>query len=344
MRTSIRLIGTGAVALTVLAGCGKHDGTKTTTTEPGTPGAKKITICLLPKAKGSPYFTSCAEGAANAAKELGTVNLVYDGPTDGSPEKQASMIEQWTLQGVDVIAISPNDPAVLASSMKAARAKGVKVITWDADCDQSAREFFVNQATAEDIGNALVDTMAKDLGGAQASGDVAIITARLTAANQNAWMEHMKTRLKKYPSLNLVAVKPSNEDQKLAFQVAQDLMKVYPNLKGLFAISSMAFPAAAEAIRQSGKKGQVLVTGLSTPANMKEFVKDGTVKSVILWNTVDLGYLTICAAEALKNGSLKAGDTTFNARTLGTKTIAADNILLGKIMVFTSENIDQFNF
>ncbi|HEX8521030.1 MAG TPA: substrate-binding domain-containing protein [Tepidisphaeraceae bacterium] len=314
----------------------------TTQSSSGASGDKKLTVALLPKKKGVPYFTTCAQGAEEAAKELG-INLIYDGPTDGAAEKQANMIEKWTLQGVDVIAVSPNDPNVLAPAMKKARDKGLHVITWDADGMPGTREFFVNQATAQDIGYAMVDTMAKDLGGDPA-GDVAIITASLTAANQNAWMEHMKERLKKYPKLNLVTVKPSEEDQKLAFQVAQDLMKAYPNLKGIFAISSNAFPGAAEAIKQAGRSGQVLVTGLSTPNDMKAYVKDGTVKSVILWNTIDLGYLTLQSANSLAKGTLKTGASSVNAGRLGEHKIDGDNVLLGKILIFTKDNIDQFNF
>src|SRR5262249_26510789 len=160
--------------------------------------SKKITVCLLPKKKGVPYFTSCAKGAEDAARELGDVNLIYDGPTDGSPEKAASMIEKWTLQGVQVIAVSPNDSEVLAPAMRKAREKGIKVITWDADGLPGSREFFVNQATAQAIGFGLVDTMARDLG-ADPQGDVAIITAALTAANQNEWIKYIKERLPHFP-------------------------------------------------------------------------------------------------------------------------------------------------
>jgi rhamnose ABC transporter rhamnose-binding protein len=309
--------------------------------------SKKLTICLLPKKKGLPYFTTCAKGAEEAAKELGNIELIYDGPTDGSPEKAASMVDRWTLQKVDVIAVSPNDPEVLGQAMKKARQKGIHVITWDADAAPDAREFLVNQATAEDIGNALVDAMAKDIGGAgkgDPEGEVAIITATLTAANQNEWIKFMKERLKKYPKLSLIAVNPSNEDQRLAFQIAQDLMKAHEKLKGIFGISSVAFPGAAEAVKQAGKSGTVLVTGLATPNDMKSYVHDGTVKSVILWNTIDLGYLTVRTAEALATGKLKAGNKTLDAGRLGTKQIAGDQVLLGKILVFTKDNIDQFDF
>lgn len=314
------------------------------TPHPSATTTKKIKIGLLPKKKGLPYFTTCAKGAAEAAKELGDIEVIYDGPTDGSPEKAAAMVERWTLQKVDVIAVSPNDPQVLAPAMKKAREKGVRVITWDADAPADAREFLVNQATGRDIGYALVDAMAKDLGGDDPEGEVAIITATLTAANQNEWITFMKERLEKYPRMSLVALKPSNEDQRLAFQVAQDLMKAHPNLRGLFGISSVAFPGAAEAVKQAGKSGQVLVTGLSTPNDMKRYVHDGTVKSVVLWNTVDLGYLTVYTAKALLDGTLKPGDTTLKAGRLGEKKVEGDQVLLGDILVFTKDNIDEFDF
>jgi ABC-type sugar transport system substrate-binding protein len=141
-----------------------------------------------------------------------------------------------------------------------------------------------------------------------------------------------------------VAVKASDEDQKKAFQVTQDLMKPYPDLKGIFGISSVAFPDAAEAVKQAGQTGKVLVTGLSTPNDMKNYVKDGTVKSVILWNTRDLGYLTVQTAHQLKTGKLKPDTGTINAGWPDSKNLQKDNVLLGDILVFTKSNIDQFDF
>ncbi|MCW3060350.1 MAG: Secreted solute-binding lipoprotein, partial [Capsulimonas sp.] len=345
MRHLIRPITFGLLCGAVLAtGCGKNNGSTTGGGPTTVAAGQKVNVYLLPKQKGIAYFTSCSVGAEAAAKELGDVNLVYDGPTDGAPEAAASLIESWTLKGANVICVSPNDPNVLSPAMEKARKQGVHTLTWDADSKPESREFFVDQATSEQIGDALVDTMAKDIGGAEPTGKVAIVTATLTAANQNEWIKYMKERLKKYPKLELIGVKPCNDNQTLAFQVTQDLMKTYPDLKGVFGISSVAFPGAAEAIKQAGKSGQVLVTGLSTPNNMKPYVKGGTVKSVVLWNTEDLGYLTIYAAEAVATGKLKPGATTFHAGKLGDKKIDGDKILLGDILVFNKDNIDKFDF
>ncbi len=333
------------VIMAVLVGCSNKGSQSTAkpSVNDGKDKNRRITVCLLPKKKGLPYFTSCADGAKQAANEL-NVNLIYDGPTDGSAEKAAAMVEKWTLQRVDVIAVSPNDPNVLAPALRKAQEAGIHVITWDSDCTPDSRAFFVNQATAEQIGNALVDTMAQDIGGDNPKGKVAILTATLTAANQNEWMSWMKKRLPKYPGLELVDVKPSNEDQSLAFRAAQDLMKAWPDLKGIWGISSVSFPGAAEAVKQAGKAGKVQVTGLATPNDMRAYVNDGTVRSVVLWNTVDLGYLTVHVARAVADGALKPGATTFTAGRLGEKRVAGDNVLLGDILVFTKENIGDYNF
>ena len=338
MKTWIKLLAM-VPCLALLTNCGGGGDTD----GGGAAGKGTIKIALLPKVKGIAYFTSCAEGAKEAADELGNVELIYNGPTTASADKQAQMIDKWRLQGVDVIAVSPNDPAVLSESLKKAQQAGITVITWDADAQPDDRSFFVNQATAASIGGGMVDAMAKDLGG-NVEGEVAIVSATATAANQNEWMKHMEERLKAYPGLKLVATKYPGEDQNLAFQDSQDLIKKFPGLKGIFGISSVSFPGAAEAVKQEGQTGKILVTGLSTPNDMKPYVKGGEVKSVVLWNTVDLGYLTVYAAEAIHSGKLKAGATEFEAGRLGKKEVAGDQILLGDILVFTNENIDQFDF
>ena len=75
---------------------------------------------------------------------------------------------------------------------------------------------------------------------------------------------------------------------------------------------------------------------------MREYVKDGTVKTVLLWNPVDLGYLTVYAAKKLHDeGALPL---EFEAGRLGTIKRNGQEILLGPPMRFTKENIDKFNF
>jgi rhamnose transport system permease protein len=313
----------------------------------GTPGtgataapARHITVAVMPKAKGDPYFVSCRIGAEEAAKEIG-VDLIWDGPTDLDPAKQNEIVEAWITRGVDSIAVSVVNAPGISTVLRKARAKGIKVLTWDADALPDARDFFINQATPEGLGDTLADEANRILHG---SGDFAIITGALTAANQNEWIKFIKARVEsKYPHLHLITIRPSDDDRNRAFSEAQTLMKVYPNMKLIMAISAPSVPGAAEAVKQSGRT-DVKVTGLSLPNMCKPYVKAGIAESVVLWNTRNLGYLVVNASKQAAEGTLKLGVTSIDAGRLGRIAVDGDQVLLGKPLIFTKENIDQYDF
>lgn len=326
-----------AVALMCGAGCGKSPESGAASSS----GGKKLTIALMPKSKGNAYFISCKQGADQAAKELG-IELLFDGPTDPDPAKQNEIIENWITLGVDGIAVACENKEGISTALRKAKQKGIKVITYDSDSMPDARDFFVNQATPEGIGNMLMDEAARLT---EQEGEFAIITASLTAANMNEWRKNIEARLaEKYPRMKLDTVRPCDDLKDKAQSEATALLGAYPNLKLIMAICSPAVPGAAEAVKQAGKTGTVKVIGLGLPSENRRYVKDGVTQSVILWKTIDLGYLTVQSITALAKGELKPGVTTFNAGRLGPMEIKGDNILLGKPFVFDKSNIDQFDF
>jgi ABC-type sugar transport system substrate-binding protein len=169
--------------------------------------------------------------------------------------------------------------------------------------------------------------------------------ATLTAANQREWQKHIEDRLKeKYPKMKLVAVRPCDDLKDKAQSETTALLSANPNLKLVMAICSPGVPGAAEAVKQAGKTGKVKVIGLGLPNENKRYVREGVTDSVILWNTGDLGYLTIYAGVALAKDELKKGAKTFKAGSLGTFNLEGDNIILGKPFVFNKGNIGQFDF
>ena len=310
------------------------------TSSPTPAPAKQLTIGMMPKSKGNSYFIACEKGADEAAKQLG-VNLLWDGPTDSDPAKQNEIVDTWVTRGVDAIAVSVENKDGLSTALRQARAKGIKVVTWDADAQPDARDLFVNQATPEGIGNALMDDAAAALGG---KGEFAIITASLTAANQNEWMKWIeKRRAEKYPEIKMVAVRPCDDQQPKAFDQTSAILNANPDVKLIMAISSAAVPGAAEAVKQAGRK-DVHVVGLGLPNDNKPYVHAGITTAVVLWNTMDLGYLAVETADALCNGTLKSGDASFRAGRMGIVKLQGDNVMLGVPFTFTKDNIDQFDF
>ncbi|HEX2854813.1 MAG TPA: substrate-binding domain-containing protein [Opitutaceae bacterium] len=302
-------------------------------------GGKKLTVAMLPKSKGNAYFLSAYKGAQKAADQLGDT-ILFDGPTQTDPAKQNEIVEGWINKGVDVIAVAAEDKAALSTALRKAQGKGIKVVSFDADVMPDARTFFVNQATPQGIGEALMDEAARLC---NSEGEFAIITASLTAANQNEWKKHIDERLKTYPKMKLADFRPCDDDKAKAQQEATTLMSAHPNVKLIMSICSPGVPGAAEAVKQAGKTGKVKVIGLGLPNENKIYVHGGVTESVILWNTEELGALAVHAADAVARGKLKAGDKSF---TVGDKTyeISGDNIMLGKPFIFNKGNIDQFDF
>jgi rhamnose transport system substrate-binding protein len=298
-------------------------------------------IALMPKSKGNAYFLSCKVGAEKAARELG-VELLFDGPVDANAARQNEIIENWITLGVDAIAVAAENKEGISTALRKAQKQGIKVVTYDADSLPDARSFFVNQATPEGIARALMDEAARLCDG---TGQFAILSASLTAGNQREWQMYIEKRLaEKYPGMTLVAVRPCDDLKDRAQSEATALMSANPELKLLMAICSPAVPGAAEAVKQAGRVGSVKVIGLGLPNENRRYVKEGVTQTVVLWKTEDLGYLTVYATNAVVNGSLKAGATSFKAGSLGTFAVDKDQILLGTPFLFNKANIDDYNF
>ena len=302
--------------------------------------AKRTVIAMMPKAKGDPYFVSCRVGAEEAARELG-VDLIWDGPTGLDAARQNELVESWITRGVDVIAVAVENRASISTALRKAQDRGIRVLTWDADAEPDARSFFVNQATAEGIGHGLTDEAARLLGG---KGEFAIITGALSAANQNEWISFIKARVAdRYPGLTLATIRPSDDDRDKAFAETQTILRAFPNVKLVMAISAPAVPGAGEAVRQA-RRPDVKVIGLSLPNMNKPYVHEGVVQTVMLWNTADLGYLTVYAGALMAQNKLAPGATSIEAGRLGTIGIRGSEVILGPPLLFTKDNIDKFDF
>jgi ABC-type sugar transport system substrate-binding protein len=320
----------------ILASCARREADRGATRDRG-----QIVIGVMPKLVGIEYFNACERGALEAGRELG-VTVRYDGPPTNDVAAQAQLVETWINRGYHAIAVAPNDPDRIAPALSRAKKKGVAVLTYDADAAPSSRDVFVNQSTYADIAQALVDVMAEGIG---PNGKYVILTGSLTAANQNHWIAEIEEYTREhFPRMVNLRSTPlaSEEDQALATQVTIDALKADTDIQGIYAITSVALPGAAEGLRKAQASGRIFLTGLATPKTMRPYVADGTVKKFVLWSPIDLGYLTVYAANMLATKTLPQG--TIQAGRLGEIQVVGDQVLLGPPIVFDASNIDQYDF
>jgi rhamnose transport system permease protein len=297
-------------------------------------------IAVMPKAKGDPYFISARAGAEEAAREL-DVNLIWDGPTSLDASQQNELVENWITRRVDAIVVAVENRGSISTVLRKAREHGIAVLTWDADSEADARDYFLNQATPEGIANTLTDEAARLL---PSGGQFAIITGALSAANQNEWIAFIKKRVAtKHPNLVLATVQPSDDDRDKAFTQTQTILKVFPQVELIMDISAPAVPGSAEAVQQSGRK-DVDVIGLSLPSICKPYIHGGTVQTIVLWNTRDLGYLTVYAGWLESQKKIAPGATSISIGRLGKLEIQGDQIILGTPLIINKANIDHLDF
>ena len=260
-------------------------------------------IALVVKALGIGFFEAANKGAQEAAKDLGDVEIIYTGPTDTTAEGQIEVINSLIAQKVDAIAVSANDTDALVPTLKKAMERGITVISWDSGVAKEGRLMQLNPSSSSLIGNTIVKLAADHL---PEGGDVAFLSATTTSTNQNVWMAEVTKVLPNYPGINVVATVYGDDLADKSYRETQGLLQTYPNLKAIIAPTSVGIVAAAQAVTDAGKIGEVNVTGLGLPSEMAGHVKSGASKSFAIWNPIDLGYSATMIAYHLSNGEVKA--------------------------------------
>jgi rhamnose transport system substrate-binding protein len=141
-----------------------------------------------------------------------------------------------------------------------------------------------------------------------------------------------------------VSVVYGDDQTDKSYREAQGLFKSYPNLKAIVAPTTVGVAAAAKAVQDEKKVGQIFVTGLGLPSEMAGHVKSGAVKSFAIWNPIDLGYSSIHAAYAFVKGKAKgAPGEKISLGRVGTVTLDKDNeAAMAEPFNYDASNVDKF--
>ena len=301
--------------------------------------ADKVKIAMVVKTLGNGFFDAAHQGADEAAKELGNVEIIFTGPAKATAEGQIELINSLVAQNVDAIVVSANDPDALVPATKKAMGRGIKVLSFDSGIAKDGRLFNLLPSSNALIGEKLVKMTVDAVGD---KGEIAVLSATAQATNQNAWIEEMKKVLAKpeYKDLKLVTVAYGDDQTDKSYREAQGLFKSYPNLKAIIAPTTVGIAAASKAVQDANLIGKVYVTGLGLPSEMAGHVKSGAVKSFAIWNPIDLGYSITYAAHQFVTG--KAGKTVSLGR-VGTATPDADGSApMAEPFTYDASNVEKF--
>ncbi|MBP08684.1 rhamnose ABC transporter substrate-binding protein [Paracoccaceae bacterium] len=307
------------------------------------PASADTRIALVVKSLGNGFFDAAAKGADEAAAEIGGIEVIYTGPTAATAEGQIEIVNALIAQRVDAIAISANDPDALVPVLKKAMDRGISVISWDSGVAAEGRQMHLNPSDTALIGETIIKLAADYL---PDGGDVAILSASSTAANQNSWIDAAKAAMPtKFANINLVATVYGDDDSVKSTDEAKGLIASYPNLKAIIAPTTVGVVAAAQVVTDEGLIGKINVTGLALPSEFKQFIDNGSSKAVALWNPIDLGYSAVYIANALASGNVTAAPgATISIGHVGEITLDESNsAAMAAPFTFDASNIEAFS-
>lgn len=299
-------------------------------------------IALIVKNLGNSYFDACANGAKEAAAELGGIEIIYTASAKPTAEEQIAVIDAQIAQKVDGIIVSANDADALVPVGKKAMDRGIKVMSFDSAIAPAGRIVHLSASSTPLIGAKQVQMIAKTLGN---KGEVAILSAASTMTNQNSWIEAMKEEWKKpeYAEMPLVTTVYGDDQDDKSYREMQGLVKAHPNLKGVISPTTIGIRSGAKAIVDGGLIGKVYITGLGLPSEMKDYVLQGACDSFAIWNPVEYGYASTMIMADLLNGKDAAEGAKLSMGKKGETTVEANGeAVMGEPFVFDKTNVEEF--
>jgi len=301
--------------------------------------ADKMKIAMIVKSLGNGFFDAAHQGADEAAKQLGDVEIIYTGPSKSTAEGQIELINSLMAQKVQAMVISANDTEALIPVTKKAMSRGIKILSFDSGISKDGRMFNLLPSSNALIGEKLVKMTVDAIGN---TGEIGIVSSTAQATNQNAWIAEVKKVLAKpeYTGLKLVSVVYGDDQTDKSYREAQGLFKSYPNLKAIIAPTTIGITASSQAVKDSNLVGKVFVTGLGLPSEMAGHVKSGACKSFAIWNPIDLGYAITFAAHEFVKGT--AGKTISLGR-MGNVTPDADGSApMAEPFTYDASNVEKY--
>jgi simple sugar transport system substrate-binding protein len=312
--------------------------------EPAAPAEKdQPVIAFVPKVIGQAWWDYVRDGGVMKWAEENGIDVIYKGPTEVDAAAQVQIMTDLVAQDIDILCFSPNDPDACENICKEARDKGIFVIATEASGMKNV-DYDVEAFDEKGLGGFMMDQLAAQMG---EEGEYITMVGSMTSESHMNWADAGVARQQEaYPNMTLVADErvTSDLDAEVAYQKTKELLKKYPNLKGVLGTSSFDAPGAARAIEELGLAGKVFAISVALPSEVRDYLKDGVLQSVALWDPA-------LAAKAMLNLAMKMynGEEVKSGIDLGVE--GYNNVVIdGRVVIgqgwlaITKDNVDSFTF
>lgn len=239
-------------------------------------------IAFVGKCEGQAWWDHVKESVDAWGEETG-VDVTYQAPAEIDAAAQVQIMTDLVNQGeIDALLFSPNDPDACEAICQEAREKGITVIATEAS-GMTNVDYDIEAFDESGLGAFLMDELAAQMG---EEGEYVTMVGSLTMESQNNWADAAIARQEEaYPDMTYLEERVVDDsDADIAYNKTKELIQKYPDLKGILGTGSFDAPGAARAIQEMGLTGQVFAISVAMPSEVADFINDGTLQSVALWD------------------------------------------------------------
>jgi simple sugar transport system substrate-binding protein len=259
-------------------------------------------IVTVVKLTGIGWFNRMEQGVNQFMTSPGARGrkTVQTGPVKADSTQQVAMVQAAVDQGAKAVVVVPLDPPALEATFKAAMAKGVKVVTHEAESQRYTHvnlEAFSNAA----FGARLNERLAKCMGG---EGKWTVFVGTISSQSHIQWADGgIDNARKLHPKMQLVDPKTESiDDKQTAYLKAKQILRKYPDIKGFQGSASADVLGIGRAVQEAGLQDKTCVFGTGMPSEAASMLVTGAIDGMALWDPKDAGLVMNRIAAMLIDG------------------------------------------
>jgi ribose transport system substrate-binding protein len=296
-----RLLGVGLL-LVLAAGCqeGPPSGSAS---QPGVApaakaaaGSRKLRIAVIPKGTTHEFWKSVHAGAANAAKELGDVEILWKGSLlESDRETQIQVMQGFIATKVDGICLAPNDSQALVEYVNQAVQENIPVVVFDSGIDDTSKIVsFV--ATDNYQGGVLAARRIAEV--LHNKGNVILLRyyqgSESTERREAGYLDTLK---KEFPNIKVISsdqYSGTTPEDSLG-KATQILNQYKKEVNGIFAVCEPNATGTFRALEQTELDGKVAFIAFDPNPDLLRGLAAKKVSGIVLQDPVRIGYEAVMA-------------------------------------------------
>lgn len=282
-----------------------------------------------------PYWKDGLRGWDAAGEQLG-VKTSFVGPVEFDAQAQARVINECIAKKVAGILISPADPNVIIESCERAMKAGIPVVL--ANCVVNSEDAYYAFLGSDNYNVGVVGgTKAAEI--LNGKGKVAILTMPGVLVHEQRKTGYLET-FAKYPGIEVVAIADTKADPSVGLEKAAGIIQANPDLGLIVGTDSVGGAAAARAVLEAGKKGEIHIIGMDRDVDILNFIKDGTVDASLASESFITKFMALHYLYWIKHDMMKP--VTANTSWRDANVPPVPRVTDTGTMVIDKNNVDLF--